>query len=317
MVNFTAISPISSSSAGRKKGPWKIFLQYKSVYLMFFPVALYYILFHFIPMGGAIIAFQDYAPSAGIRGSEWVGLQNFADFFKSVYFGRLLYNTLRINLYQLLFKFPAPILLALMINELGGSRFKRAVQTVTYMPHFISVVVAAGIILDFFTYDGILNSAVKAAGLQPQMFMIEPKNFYPIYVGSEIWQHCGWDSIIYLSALSAIDPALYEAAVVDGAGRWAKIRHITLPGIVPIIIIMLILQIGSMLSVGFEKVMLLYNPSIYETADVISTYVYRKGLLENNYSFSTAIGLFNSVINFTLLVGANFFSRKLSDSSLW
>ena len=307
----------ANAPAVPKTGAWQTFLRYKALYLMFLPVAAYYIIFHFIPMAGVVIAFQDYSPSSGISGSDWIGFENFQYFFQSVYFFRLLRNTLMISVYQLVFKFPASIILALLINEVKNMWFKRSVQTITYLPHFISAVIAAGIILDFFSFDGIINSAITAMGFQPQMFMIDPNNFYPIYVGSEIWQHCGWDSIIYLSALSAIDPTLYEAAVVDGAKRWSKIWHITLPGILPVIIIMLILQIGSMLSVGYEKILLLYNPSLYETADVISTYVYRKGLLENDYSFSTAIGLFNSVVNFGLLVGANYVSRKLGDNSLW
>lgn len=318
---MTEVQSIAGAARGGTPGKlqraWKIFLRYKYVYLMFVPVAIYYIMFHFIPMAGAIIAFEDYSPRGGLFGSDWVGLQHFKDFFGSVYFWRIIRNTLMINLYSLIFGFPAPIILALMLSEVRKVGFKRSVQTITYMPHFISVVVAAGIVLDFFAFDGLVNELLGLLGLDPVMFMTEPNYFYGIFVGSGIWQNVGWDSIIYLSTISAIDPTLYEAAVVDGAGRWAKLRHVTFPGILPTVIIMLILRIGNMLSVGFEKVLLLYNSSIYETADVISTYVYRMGLLNNDYSYSTAVGLFNSVVNFTLLISANYFSRKLGDNSLW
>ncbi|WP_072331423.1 MULTISPECIES: sugar ABC transporter permease [unclassified Paenibacillus] len=292
-------------------------IKHKYIYLMLLPVLLYYFLFHYAPMAGAIIAFKNYTPARGILESPWVGLANFKDFFESVYLWRLIRNTLTINLYELLIGFPAPIILALLLNEVRSRIFKRSVQTITYLPHFISVVVAVGMVLDFFASDGIINSLVTGLGGKPTSYMTEPNLFYSIFVGSNIWQHLGWKSIIYLAALSAIDPSLYEAANVDGAGRWAKLKHITLPGIMPIIVIMLILQIGSMMSVGFEKVMLMYNPSIYETADVISTFVYRKGLQDMNYSYSTAVGLFNSAINFTLLLLANTISRKVSENSLW
>ena len=294
-----------------------IMVKHKYIYLMLLPVLAYYILFHYVPMAGAVIAFKNYTPARGILDSPWVGLANFKDFFESVYLWRLVRNTLTINLYELLIGFPAPIILALLLNEVRSRMFKRSVQTITYLPHFISAVVAVGMVLDFFSSDGIINALVTGLGGKPISYMTEPNLFYSIFVGSNVWQHLGWKSIIYLAALSAIDPALYEAANVDGAGRWAKLKHITLPGIMPIIVIMLILQIGNMMSVGFEKVMLMYNSSIYETADVISTFVYRKGLQDMNYSYSTAVGLFNSVINFTLLILANTISRKLSKNSLW
>jgi putative aldouronate transport system permease protein len=293
------------------------FAKHKYVYFMLLPVIVYYALFHYVPMAGAVIAFKHYTPGRGILDSPWVGLANFKDFFESVYLWRLVRNTITINLYELLFGFPAPIILALLLNEIRGNLFKRSVQTITYLPHFISVVVAVGIVLDFFSSDGIVNELAVMFGGKHVSYMAEPNLFYPIFVGSNIWQQLGWKSIIYLAALSNIDPTLYEAANADGAGRWAKLRHITLPGIMPIIVIMLILQIGNMMSVGFEKVMLMYNPSIYETADVISTFVYRKGLQDMDYSYSTTVGLFNSAINFTLLIAANTISRKVSENSLW
>lgn len=294
-----------------------ILIKYRYIYLMMIPVLAYYFIFHYVPMIGTVIAFKNYTPGRGILDSPWVGLANFQDFFGSVYFWRLIRNTLTINLYELIFAFPAPIILALLLNEVRSRMFKRSVQTVTYLPHFISVVVTVGIVLDFFATDGLVNAAITAMGGDPISFMTNPNYFYSIFVGSNLWQHLGWQSIIYLAALSAIDPSLYEAANVDGAGRWAKVWHITLPGIMPIVVIMLILQFGSMMSVGFEKVMLMYNPSIYEKADVISTFVYRKGLQDMSFSFSTAVGLFNSVINFSLLILANSISRRISENSLW
>jgi putative aldouronate transport system permease protein len=219
--------------------------------------------------------------------------------------------------YGLIFGFPAPIILALMLNEVRSDPFRRTVQTISYLPHFISTVVAVGIVLTFVSYDGIINELLVKIGLKKIQFMAEPKWFYPIYIISGMWQNLGWNSIVYLSAISAIDPNLYEASYIDGASRFQQIKNITIPCIMPTITILLILQIGGMLTVGFEKVYLLYNPSIYETADVISTFVYRRGLEERNYSYSAAVGLFNSIVNFLLLYAANFFSRKYSESSLW
>lgn len=291
--------------------------KYKYLYIMLVPVLLYYAVFHYAPMYGAMIAFQDFRPAKGFWGSEWVGFEHFRTFFEGYYVWRLIRNTFLINLYELLFSFPAPIILALLLNEIRVRLLKRAIQTITYLPHFISIVVVAGIVFDFVATDGPINLLLQKFGADQIPFMTRPEWFYPIYVISDIWQHIGWGSIIYLAALAGIEQSLYEASVVDGAGRWKQLLHITLPGIAPTIIILLILRIGSMMSVGFEKVMLLYNPSIFETADVISTYVYRKGLLELNYSFSTAVGLFNSAINFALLVTANRLSRKFSETSLW
>lgn len=289
----------------------------KYVYLMLLPVMAYYIIFHYGPMYGVIIAFKDFAPAAGIIGSPWVGFMWFRDFFNSYYFWRLIRNTLLINVYDVIFGFPAPIILALLLNEIRCEKFKRTVQTVTYLPHFISVVVVVGMILNFLARDGLVNNLIEMMGGKRTAFMIDPRWFRTIYVGSEIWQGVGWGSIIYLAALSNIDPTLYEAATVDGAGRWAQMRHITLPGIAPVVIIMLILRLGRMMSVGYERIILMYNPMTYETADVISSFVYRKGLLEMSYSYSAAIGLFNAVVNFILLITVNRVSRRFSGASLW
>ncbi|AEE95362.1 ABC transporter permease [Mahella australiensis] len=287
------------------------------IYIMLLPVVTYYIVFHYVPLYGAQIAFRDFSPSRGIWGSRWVGFKYFEEFFNSYYFGRLLRNTVLISLYDLIFGFPAPIILALLLNEVKNNIFKRTVQTVTYLPHFISLVVICGMIIDFLARDGLVNNMLNRFGIESIPFMIKPEWFRTVYVASNIWQGIGWGSIIYLAALSNIDPQLYEAATIDGAGRFRQALHVTLPGILPTIVIMLILRLGQMLNVGSEKILLLYNTSTYETADVISTFVYRKGILEASYSYSTAVGLFNSVINFALLVTANFISRKATETSLW
>jgi putative aldouronate transport system permease protein len=289
----------------------------RTVYLMLLPVALYFLVFHYIPLFGAQIAFRDFSPMQGILRSPWVGFRHFTEFFGSYYFWRLLRNTFLINLYDIFFAFPAPIVLALLLNEVKRHSFKRVVQTVTYMPHFISMVVICGMILDFLGRDGVVNNLLNLAGIPTISFMTEPAWFRPVYVGTNVWQEVGWGSIIYLAALTAIDPQLYEAATMDGANRFRRLLAITLPGIAPTVIIMLILRMGRMMTVGFEKVLLLYNPSTYETGDVISTFVYRKGILETSYSYSAAVGLFNSAINFLLLVSMNALCRRVSEASLW
>lgn len=289
----------------------------KYLYIMMIPVIGYYLIFHYGPMYGAIIAFKDYSPMKGILGSDWVGLKHFEEFFNSYYFLRVLKNTLLISLYTLVFEFPAPIILALLINEVRKRTFKRVVQTITYMPYFISLVVICGIITDFTNADGLINRLIMMLGYDGQAILQKPELFRPIYVLSEIWQRIGWESIIYIAALMSIDLEQYEAAKIDGASRLKQMFHITLPGLLPIITIMFILRMGNMLNVGFEKIILLYNPVTYETADVISSFVYRKGLLEFGWSYSSAVGLFNSVINLVLLISANYISRRVSQNSLW
>lgn len=293
------------------------FRRNRIIYLMMMPVVAYYFIFYYIPMYGAQIAFRDFSPGKGIYGSDWVGLKNFIEFFKSYYFWRLLKNTFLLNIYDIAFGFPVPIILALLLNEIRVGSFKRTVQTITYLPHFISIVVLSGMIIDFTTRTGLFNSLLGMFGLPPIIFMSEPSWFPTIFVGSGIWQEFGWGSIIYLAALSNIDPQLYEAARVDGANKWQQTMHITLPGILSTIAIMLILRFGRMMNVGAEKVLLLYNPMTYVTADVISTFIYRKGLIENNFSYSAAVGLFNSVVNFILLVTVNKVSKKASGTGLF
>jgi putative aldouronate transport system permease protein len=289
----------------------------KWLYMMLLPVILYYLIFHYGPMYGALIAFKDFSPRLGILGSDWAGFEHFLTFFTGAYFWRTIKNTIMISFYELVFGFPAPIILALLLNEVKNTLFKRAVQTITYMPHFISLVVICGIIKDFTSSEGVINDFIAWMGGERVTFLLEPDMFRSIYVSSGIWQNIGWGTIIYLAALTGIDNEQYEAARMDGAGRWKQLIHVTVPGILPTIIILLILEIGRMMNVGFEKIILLYNPTTYITADVVSSYVYRVGLQDFNFSFSSAVGLFNSFVNFTLLITANWISRKWNETSLW
>ena len=293
------------------------FARNKYIYLMAVPVLLFYFIFSYGPMYGLIIAFKNYNPHNGFWGSPWVGFKWFNEFFQSFYFTRIIKNTFLISIYDILWSFPAPIILALMLNEVKKRSFKKTVQTLTYLPYFISLVVVCGILIDFTGSKGVINSVLSSFGFEPRNLLGDASLFRTIYIGSGIWQSAGWGSIIFLAALSGIDPALYEASIIDGANRWKQLLHVTIPGIMPTIIILLILRLGAIMGVGYEKIILLYNPMTYSTADVISTYVYRKGILEASYSFSTAIGLFNSVINFVFLIVANKISSKLTDTSLW
>jgi putative aldouronate transport system permease protein len=288
------------------------------LYLLLLPVIAYFIVFHYIPMYGVQIAFKEFVASKGIGGSPWVGFQHFERFFNSYYFWRLIGNTLGIGLYELAVGFPIPILLALAINEVRSNVFRKTVQTVTYAPHFLSTVVMVGMLILFLSpRTGIVNVAIRALGGEPIPFLTEPAWFKTVYVLSGVWQQMGFSSIIYLAALTGIDPHLHEAAKVDGASRLARIRHINLPGIMPTVVILLILNVGSVLAVGFEKVFLMQNSLNMESSDVISTYVYRSGILEAQYSFSSAVGLFNSLVNFVLLVAVNRIARKVGETSLW
>jgi len=296
------------------KKDWKI---NKAVYMIVFPVIVHIIIFSYAPMVGVLMAFQNYNIKDGIFGSPWVGFKHFADFFNSYYFLRLLRNTFLLSFYDLVFGFPAPILFALLLNEIRNQKYKRMVQTISYMPHFISTVIIAGIIIDFFSSTGAITDIVTKLGGPRGNLLGMPRYFRTIFITSGIWQGLGFGSIIYIASLSKIDPELYEAADIDGAGRLKKAIYITLPSIAPTIIIMLILRIGNLLTVNSEKILLLYSPTTYSVADVIGTFVYRKGLVEYNYGYSTAVGLFNSIVNFTLLIVANFFSKKFSETSLF
>ena len=269
----------------------------KSLYLLLIPGLLYYIIFHYVPMYGALIAFKDFSPRLGVMGSPWAGFKHFVYFFNSPSFLSVLTNTLRISLACIIFGFPMPIILALLLNELRSAKFAKVIQNASYLPHFISVVVVCGMVKDFTRDTGIVTYILSFFGMEQVNMMNYPEYFVPVYVFSAIWQEVGWESIIFLAALTGVDGALYEAASIDGAGKLRQVWHVTLPGIVPTIITVLILRIGGILNVGYEKIILLYNDATLEVADVISTYVYRKGLLEQDWSFSTAVNMFNSAIN--------------------
>ncbi|MFC9706907.1 ABC transporter permease [Paenibacillus sp. NPDC056933] len=288
------------------------------LYLFIAPAFLYFLIFHYGPMYGIQIAFKNFIPTLGVTGSPWVGFDHFIRFFNSYYFWDLLWNTLSISLYELAIGFPLPIILALAFNEVRDSFFKRTVQTVTYAPHFISVVVMSGMIITFLSpSSGMIVNLVEALGFQAPQFLTDPAWFKTVYVLSGVWQSAGWGTIIYLAALSGVDPQLHEAAVVDGASRFKRILHINIPAIIPTITILLILNMGSILGVGFEKILLLQNPLNMGSSDVISTFVYRSGLVDAQYSFSTAVGLFNSVVNAILLITVNQIARRTSENSLW
>ncbi|WP_027629212.1 ABC transporter permease [Ruminiclostridium cellobioparum] len=289
----------------------------KYIYLMAIPVAAFYICFCYLPMGGLVIAFQDYAPAKGILGSEWVGFQNFINFFHDYQFTRLLRNTIFLSLKLIVFGFPAPILLALLINEIRWKTYRKTVQTLSYLPHFISLVVVCGLISDFTSSTGLVNQLLSYIGVEPKTFLMQPKMFQPLFVTTDIWQTIGWGSIVYLSAISSIDPGLYEAATIDGAGRFRQILSVTIPSLMSTIIVLFIMRIGNIMSLGYEKVILLYNPTIMERADIISSFTYRRGLLDMDYGFSTAVGMFNSVINFAILWIANRLCKKFTGESLW
>ncbi|MFP4974185.1 ABC transporter permease [Paenibacillus sp. CN-4] len=288
------------------------------LYLFMLPALLYFFIFHYGPMYGIQIAFKNFVPSKGITGSEWVGFDHFERFFNSYFFWDLLWNTFSISFYELALGFPLPIILALAFNEVRNGPFKKTVQTVTYAPHFISVVVMAGMIITFLSpSSGMIVRVIEFLGFQAPQFLTDPAWFKTVYVLSGVWQSTGWGTIIYLAALSGVDPQLHEAAIVDGASRIKRVLHINLPTIIPTITIMLILNMGNILGLGFEKILLLQNSLNMEASDVISTYVYRAGLVNAQYSFSTAVGLFNSVVNVILLVTVNRIAKRTSENSLW
>ncbi|QNK60135.1 sugar ABC transporter permease [Paenibacillus sp. PAMC21692] len=291
----------------------------KYLLLLFLPAALFYLIFEYAPMFGIVVAFKDYNTFAGVWASDWVGLKYFRIFlFENPDFLLLLRNTFLLGVYSLVWGFPAPIILALLLNELRSSIFKRTVQTVSYLPHFVSNVVIVSMITMFLSPDGgLVNKIIGIFGADPVYFLSKSEFFRTIYVSSGIWQGVGWGTIIYLAALTAVDPHLYEAAELDGAGRWKRMLHVSIPGIVPVIIILLILNIGGLLGTGFEKVFLLYNPMVYATADIFSTYTYRVGLLQGNFSYATAIGVFNGVVGFILIVATNRLAKRTQETSLW
>ena len=288
------------------------------LYLIFLPILVYFLVFRYRPMIGIVMAFEKYQPQKGLWGSRFVGLQWFEEFFGSYYFTRLLSNTLLISLKDILIGFPAPIVFALLLNEVRNRPYKKIIQTVSYMPYFVSMVVISSLIISFFSSNGPVTQLFVNLFRMPKTNMLgSNKYFQGIFVFTNLWQMCGFNSIIYLAAISAIDQELYEAAVIDGANRWQQTLHVTLPGIATTIIMLFIVRIGNILNVGFEKIILMYNETTYETADVISTYVYRVGLLSSDFSYGTAIGLFNCLISVVLLVTANTVSKKVSDTSIF
>ena len=289
----------------------------RSAYLMILVPLFIYFAFRYVPMFGILIAFQDYDPWSGFWGSPWVGLKHFEFFITGPYFARIMINTIVLNALGLLFGFPAPIIYALLLNEIRVGKFKKVTQSISYLPHFISTVVIVGIMMKMFGYTGVVNRFIVIFGGTVKPFFSLAQAFRPMYIGSGIWQGLGWGSIVYLASIAGINTELYEAAVIDGANRFQQVMRITLPSILPTIMILFILQVGQMLDVGFEKVFLMYNPATYETADVISTFVYRRGIENLQYSYGTAVGLFRAVLSFILLVSANRLSKMLTQSSLW
>lgn len=310
--------PLGRRIAIRGKRLLKNIKRDKALLLIILPVVIHYLVFVYYPMYGNIIAFKKYSPVKGILGSDWAGFRYFIQFFNSPYFTRVLRNTLLISVFSILWGFPIPILFALMTNDLKHGVYKRVVQAVSYIPYFISTVIVCGMLVSFLSpSSGIVNSVIKALGGNTINFLMEPRWFRTVFIASGIWQGFGWSAIVYLAALTGVSQDLYEAARVDGASKVQQVIHISIPCILPTIVVTFIMQIGTLMSVGYEKIILLYNPVTLEVADVISSYTYRTGLVEGNYSFGSAVGLFNSAINLLLVIFANKLSRKVSEVSLW
>lgn len=312
-----AVAVKASASLPLKLKIKKDWYKYKTLYFLFIPVLVYYIVFQYGSMFGLIIAFENYKPRLGFFKSPFVGLTHFKNFIHDYYFKRTLMNTIRISVTNLIFTFPCPIILAIFISELRSKKYSKVVQTITYIPHFVSVVVVTSILMDLTSRTGAVTTLLSYFGFEPVTMLNEPKYFLPLYIISNIWQNVGWNSIVYLAALLSIDSQLYEAARIDGAGKLRQLWSVTLPCLLPTIIIMLILQIGKMFNVGYEKIILMYNSLTYEVADVINSYVYREGLLNLNYSYAAAVGMFNSIVSFILVWTTNKISNKLTGSGLW
>lgn len=302
----------------KKKSIVSQYIKYHQLFILFIPAILYFAIFKYGPMYGILMAFQKFYPTKGIWGSPWIGIDNFIQIFKGHFFLRVFKNTLIISFYKLIWGFPAPIILAIMFNEVKKVRFKKIVQTISYMPHFLSWVVLAGMFLEFFSPSrGPVNVLLQQMGIDPIYFFAEKAYFRSLLVGTGIWQGIGWGSIIYLASISNIDPQLYEVAEIDGAGRLRKIISITIPSIAPVVVIMFIFACGSLINDNFEQVYNFLNSKVLEVGDVISTYTYREGLEKMNYSYSTAVGLFKNIISFGLVLIANWIARKTSDYALW
>ncbi|MBP3360441.1 MAG: sugar ABC transporter permease [Clostridia bacterium] len=311
----------SCISLHKSKNPFvKDIITNPLLYLMIVPLVAFYIIFCYVPMYGAVIAFKDYSPGVGIFKSPWtseLGFHHFKDFISGPYFSRVFGNTIVLGFADLIFGFPAPLIFALMLNELKSLKFKKICQTITYIPHFISLVVVCGLLQIFLGREGIVSDLIALFGGERANLLAQPQYFKTIFVASGVWQEVGWGSIVYLSALGSIDPGLYEAAEIDGAGRFGRVWHVTLPGIIPTIVTLLILKTGKIFSVSFEKIILLCNDMTIEKAEVISSFVYKRGLVDMDYSYSTAIGLLNSVLNFIIIFATNYLCRRVSETSLW
>lgn len=302
----------------RKSHTWARIKRNYELYLFLLPIVVLYLIFRYYPMYGVQIAFKDFSASQGIWGSEWVGLKHFIQFFNAYNFWPIIKNTITLSLMSLVFGFPVPIIVALMLNQVLAKRFKKFVQTVIYAPHFISTVVLVGMLHVFLSPNsGIVNHLITFFGGDPVLFMADEGWFRPLYVLSGIWQETGFSTIIYLAALAGVSPELHEAAIMDGASKLKRIRHVDIPGILPTIIILLVLAVGNIMSVGFEKAFLMQSDLNYQTSNILPTYVYEQGIMKAQYSFSAAIGLFNSVINIILLFIVNRTAKKLTETSLW
>jgi putative aldouronate transport system permease protein len=318
MKNTISPNPGDLRQKSLRRGILRDLKMNKFIYLMLLPVIANFIIFHYIPMGGIVIAFKDYNIAKGLGASEWVGFSNFISFFEAHYFWRLLRNTLSISILSILWGFPVPILMALFLNEIGSVRFKRIVQTASYLPYFLSVVIVVSLIKGFLATDGgLLNNLLNALGIESVSFLSKSEYFVTIYIVSGIWQGAGFGAIIYISAIAGIDPELYSAASIDGAGRLKRIWHITLPGIMPTVTILFILGLGGILGSDWMKIMLLQNGLTKEVSDVINLFVYERGLKNADYSFATAVGLFQSVIGFILIMASNKISKRMSDTYIF
>ncbi len=316
-VSLTNTADSGSEIQIRKPSRIKLLNKNKYLYALIALPVVYYLVFHYAPMYGIIVSFKDYNIVKGIMGSPWAGFKWYEKFLTDPYFWKVVRNTFLLSLENIIWGFPFPIIIALLLNEVRNRKFKKAIQSVTYLPHFISTVVVCGMLVSILSSDGLVNNLIRALGGETKQFLMYPEYFRTIYVVSEIWQKAGWTSIIYLAALTGIDASILDAATIDGANRMQRIRHVTLPAITPTISTLLIMDLGKMMNLGYEKVLLLYNGSTMETADIIATYVYRRGILQNSFSYATAVGLFQTVIGVVLLVMANKVSKKLSETSLW
>jgi putative aldouronate transport system permease protein len=316
---FKAGSDPEAALYVKKKRDWKVYFRDNwFFYLMLLPVIAYFIVFCYVPMYGLIIAWKRFVPTLGILGSQWVGWTNFTSFFNSYYFGRILGNTFFLSFYSIIWTFPLPIIFALMLNEVRNIAFKRITQTISYLPHFISTVIICGFLIEFLHVEGFLTGLMHTVfGLPLKSWLSDPSVFRSIYISSDVWQSLGWSAIIYIAAMAGINTELYDAAEIDGCGMLRKMWNVSLPGILPTIVILLILRMGSLLDVGAEKMLLIYSPATYSVSDIISTFVYRRGIFESNFSYSTAVGLFNSIINLAFLFGTNWMTRRVTGSSLW